>query len=132
MWWQLYFWIYSVLTVIGLIFGYGSKKSWSFVNFFEVVTSILAILAIYQYIHKKRLFSTLVWKVVFWVILIGYGLEILYKFTPFDLFSNYLESKDISGGVELLFGTLISLPIFYALYRLSYSLKSEQTKKKKK
>lgn len=130
--WKVYFWIFTVLSVIGIVFGYGSLSSWAFVELLEVTTGILSILCLYSFVFKKRIFDTQVWQVILLVSVIGFILEMLYKFTPFNLLSSILESRQATNGQDVLLATLISLPAYYANYQLAYPQKTVPAKKAKK
>lgn len=130
MWWKIYFWIYTILTVPGIIFIYGKLSEWLLVDALEVGTSIAAILALYSYVYKKKIFSRSVWQIFFWVSVASSTIEILYKYTAFNFLSSLLESRMVTSGQEILLGIALSLPIYYAAYQLAYK-KASSVKKRK-
>jgi hypothetical protein len=122
--WKVYFWIFTGLSAIGFIFGYGKLENWTLGALFEVVTSILAVVALYSYIYHKHILSSIWWKVLFWSWLVLDVFEYLYTFSPVKYWLKIPEV--LQGGVMevngslLIFVTIISIPLYYCLYRLSY------------
>lgn len=126
MWWKIYFWVYSVLLIaLGLIV-YGTKRVWLPVHFVEIGMSILVVLGLYSFVYRKKLASGTFWKIVFWFFMTSALLEILYKFTSFDLLSSILESKE-RPREYLVVSLLIGIPYLYAFYKLGNSAVKEKT-----
>lgn len=116
--WKIYFWAYTILTLIGLIFVYGRKSSWAFVDFLDVLSSVIIVFAVYSYVYKKEMFTQKFWDISLKLMIVSTILEILYKFTNFNLLSSLLESREVTNGQDVLIGLIISLPALYALQQL--------------
>lgn len=123
MWWKIYFWIVLVLTIIGVVFVYGGLESWDFAAFFEIITSIIGLMAVYAVAYGKKILNPTFWKVMFWLIVVNWVFNMFYAFTPLGealSLPGWLSSKTVGSPQELLFGMVFSMPIAYAVYKLAY------------
>jgi len=119
--WKIYFWIYVVCTIIGL-FAYINRNLF-FSDFTDLGMTILVTIGLFSYVYKKVILSKDIWKVIFIFAAIGLVLEFVYRFTPFKLFAFFLESKVSLDPLSLIIGTIITLPSYYAIWRLSIASK---------
>lgn len=129
-WWKICFWIYAILGVLGTIillvtwFSHsGFAAILSFANWFELVTSIIAVIGLYEYAYKKKILHDLIRKVFFWVLLVDYTVGLLYGFTPLHdviRMPSFLQSNSITTPTGVLLTILFNLPVLYAFYKLSY------------
>ncbi len=121
MWWKFYFWFYIVLTIVSLLWFYGLTETVTLGDLLSIMISVLAAIGLYGYVFNKKTFPSKLWKIIFWVLILGlvYGIlsftalkdtislpEILYTTLPEISFGGYL------------FGTLITLPAYFAIYKL--------------
>ena len=112
-----------VLSAIGIIFVYGQLEVWDFAALFEIVTSVIGLLALYSVAYQKKMFSVGFWKGFFWVVVVSWVFNLVYVYTPLEqmlTLPEWLSSKSVSSGTEMLFGIVFSLPMFYAIYKLAY------------
>ncbi len=110
-----------------MIFQYGVLEVWYFVTWYEVVSSLFVLLGLYAYAFKKVVFTVTFWYFFFWYNVLATIVAILWEFTPVDTYINvpsWFSSQLEYTGTELLLGTFIGLPIFYALYKLGRSSNS--------
>ena|SRR3989344_1944924 len=121
MWWKIYFWIFLILSIIGLIFFFGQLKTWSFADWFEVITSIIALIGVYAYVYKKKILSSQFWIIFFWIIIVNWLSGVVYAFTPLEEafpLPDWLTSKTVTNEMEMLLTILLSSPVAYAIYKL--------------
>jgi len=122
MWWKVYFWIILVMSVLGLVFGYGRMQTWPLASWIEIVGSIILLLGLYAYVYKKKILKPSFWNIFFWLMIFSTVFAIMWAFTPIKTvlpLPGWFSSKVITAGVELLLGVVISIPNYYAIYRLS-------------
>ncbi|OGC56088.1 hypothetical protein A3H26_01555 [candidate division WWE3 bacterium RIFCSPLOWO2_12_FULL_36_10] len=122
MWWKVYFWIILVMSVLGLVFAYGRMQTWSLASWIEIVGSIILLLGLYAYVYKKKILKPSFWNIFFWFLIFSTVFDIMWAFTPIKTvlpLPSWLSSEVITNGVELLLGVAISIPNYYAIYRLS-------------
>ena len=122
MWWKVYFWIILVMSVLGLVFAYGRMQTWSLASWIEIVGSIILLLGLYAYVYKKKILKPSFWNIFFWFLIFSTVFDIMWAFTPIKTvlpLPSWLSSEVITNGVEFLLGVAISIPNYYAIYRLS-------------
>lgn len=120
--WKLYFWIFTILSIIGL-FALLPNAPFGIVDFIGLVLNFVLILAMYAYVYQKTFLSKKQWKIIFWLMIFFLVEELaeLY-FLPKDFVANlfpFLKSTITFNPGERLFSWLISLPGVYAAYKLS-------------
>ena len=100
MWWKIYFWLFTPLSLI--IFALTYKGS-DYLGIFIILAAISALHAIAfdDYTIPKQL-----WKIAFWVIVIGLILA--------------LVLSKLSITAQNLMVNLPFLPVFYAVYKLAF------------
>ena len=111
-----------VLSVIGLVFVYGSMQTWGLASLIEIVGSIILLLGLFAYVYKKKILKPSFWNIFFWFLIFSTVFDIMWAFTPIKTvlpLPSWLSSEVITNGVELLLGVAISIPNYYAIYRLS-------------
>lgn len=143
--WRIYLLITVLLCLILLKDYLAIFPNFSFRNFIDFITLPVYPLAIYLYMSKKKMFSYFVWKIIFWFILIDMVLTVIYMITPlsknyiFSLFyMSNLSDYALNPNGDLVFCIcylivivpfiLLSIPQFYAIYRLGYPKKEKVVK----
>lgn len=116
----MYFWLYAVLSVVGVFTTYTGMREWQFVDRLEIISTVIAVLGLYSYSYGRRIFEQPYWKVGFWILIGGAFAELVYRFTPITFLSEFLKSRIISSGEEAITGILFSLPVLYCLHQLAY------------
>lgn len=125
MWWKIYFWIYLILSIIG-IFGYMGLQSWNFMAWIEVIFSILGLIAVWSYVFKKPIFTTNFWKAFIWINVGILVFSLIYSYTSLeDLYPmpSWLMSPYPMDGPMFLFSLVLGGPMLYAIYKLGYPTK---------
>lgn len=121
MWWKIYFWIYLILSVVG-IFALLQYTPFGLVDILGLLSSVVLPLAIYAYVFKKNILQAGHWKILFWIVIFFFVEEMLELFVlPKDFVANlapFLKSNVPSSAGERLFSWLFSLPGVYAIYKL--------------
>lgn len=123
--WKFYFWFYIIFSFIGLFGFYGFAKSDSikFGDVLGIINSVVAGIGLYSYVYKKKIFSMNFWRVIFWLSMINFILEILITYTPLGniirlpdfLISSTPESNYFISQV---FGWITIFPLYFAIYKL--------------
>jgi len=122
MWWKVYFWIMLVLSVIGLVFVYGSMQTWGLASLIEIVGSIILLLGLFAYVYKKKILKPSFWNIFFWLMVFNTVFAIMWAFTPIKTVlpePSWFSSQVTTTGVELLLGIVLYIPNYYAIYCLS-------------
>jgi len=121
MWWKIYFWIYLILSVVG-IFALLQHTPLGLVDILGLLLSIVLLLAIYAYAFKKNILQVSYWKILFWIVIFLFVEEMLELFVlPKDFISNlipFLKNNVPLNAGERLFSSLFSLPNVYVIYKL--------------
>jgi hypothetical protein len=122
MWLKVYFWIYTILTVLGVLVYLPHLFTFNFATWEGLLESAALITGTYVYVYKKHVITN-VWKPIFFLMLSVCIIQLL-------LYSNVIPSltpylKFLETSIEQDFGTLIitiilSLPAYYAIYRLAF------------
>lgn len=133
--WKIYFWAYTILTVIGL-FAYTQYAPLLFGDMLSLILGVLMLVGLYTFTFGKSVFSPQVWAIIFWAHIIFIVESILEIYVlPKDISNTYLfmfKSVIPVSANEILFGWLITLPGIYALYQIGPRIVSSHTSKKKK
>lgn len=135
MWWKIYFWIFTLLTCIGLLVYLGYLP-WGVSEVLSVFVSVVTVLAAYSYIYKKNVLKQSYWNILWWIMLvlvIESLIEVL--FLPKGFIENIIpfwKSKLPMGSGEIIFSWIVSAPSFYALYKLSKKEGNKTPNKKRK
>ena len=135
MWWRTYFWTVVLISAFGIVFGYGSQPIWTSADWMDVLISVISLLGLYSYVFKKPLFPIDFWKYFFVFTVAVSALYLLYFFTPLQYAITlpiFMQSQTLNSGQMVLLDIVISLPIYYALYKVSDLFKSLKKAKKKK
>lgn len=120
MWWKIYFWIYAILTGLGIVY-YLQLFPFSLYDSITLLSSLLLVFITYCFVYKKNFINKNQWRLIFFLIVL------LIMETIVELF---ILPKDfvvsLLGGTELPLTTpehilswVISLPAVYASYKLS-------------
>ena len=120
MWWKIYFWIYLVLTALGLISLVSQISILSLGDWLSTINNVILVFGAYVYIFNKQNFSS--WKNV---LLVNFILFAIFMIDYFLFSENLLGSihhsfksgLEVSQG-EVLFGVIPSLPVIYANFKL--------------
>lgn len=135
MWWKIYFWIITILILIGVFWG----ELTVFYNAFDWIAIILGIpslVGLFAFVYKKPISTGQIWKVIFWLTIVLDAYYLFYASTPVkDIVPIFLRpSVTSSNPIEALIGVVLELPILYALYQLAYNaqwhLKKEDSQKR--
>jgi len=128
--WKLFFCIYLFLTISGLFIIFPYLSGLGILNVIYALELVLALVGVYAYSFKRKLFSVAVWKVIFIFCLIEdifaqitNFLPQIHTFIPSYLFgsSDLIHLRLRYGTVDNHIGNLLLL-IFslLALYRLAF------------
>lgn len=123
--WKFYFWFYVVGTILTYFAFYGFTKvdSITFGDLLTLIISILGGIGLYSYVYRKKILPSKFWIVLFWLLVLDIVFGVLLSTTPLGniiqlpdfLKTSLPESKYF---VSELFGFVITLPTYYAIYKL--------------
>lgn len=141
MWWKIYFWFYTVLSVVGAL-GLILGKDLMLIDIGYMVLLVVSLFGLFSFVYQKKLFSGKFWMVIFWISVLTTGLYTLYALAPHDQYVQYLSwingSFGTSSKLTSLVSVLFDLPLYIALYKLGTGGKvaaakpAKPSKKKKK
>lgn len=131
MWWKIYFWVYTVFMVLGVIgiLLWISKLTVS--DWISFVLGILLYIGLYAFVFRKKVFETNWLVAIFWSNALLIALAVLDWFVlnrQIEQAIPFLQSGIPVSETDMLIGILISLPALYAVYLLSYPKKSSKKK----
>lgn len=128
--WIVYFWIYTLMTLTGSLVVYGNVGLINLASIYELSMTASLVLGFYCYVFNKNIFSATFWKFIFWyVIVIDTVYRVFYNFTVFKpylefnlptIFKSQVPTVYIDFSTFIL-GLLMSLPAYIAVYRISKS-----------
>lgn len=122
MWWKAYFWIYSLLTLIGL-FSLLEYAPLFFVDFVGILLNLVFVFALYNYTFKKKIGDKKYWYILFWISVFLFLEEIIeLYFLPSGFIASFMPFLKSNVPLSLtgrLFSWLMSAPAVFALYKLS-------------
>ena len=113
--WYLYFFSFSCLLVLGIIELFSEQDSFTFVNITHIIALIITMFGVYVYIKNKPILPTLVWKIIFFIV-IPWN---LYTFT-YELYVLLNKSYWLSWVILITLTTLLYLPSSYAIYKNAF------------
>lgn len=137
MWFKIYFWVLIFLSVLAVMQDFGKVTYFYFIDWVDLVIAIISFIGLYAYVFKKNIFTLAFWKIFFWIFTISYLFEFIYTFTPLEeafplpaLFKSaftrdMVEQQGVTLEQALMFGIIITIPQFYALFKLAYSKKKK-------
>lgn len=117
--WKLYFWIYTLLSVLGIAVVIPQIGSFNFGSYEGLVETIIFILGLYSYIYGKKVFESYFWKTFFSFILIYWTIQILVLVIPVPALS--FITPNIQGGgnlITIIVSMIITIPALVSVYRL--------------
>ncbi len=135
MWWKIYFWIITILILIGVFSG-ELTVSYNAFDWVGIVLSIPSLVGLFAFVYKKPISTGQLWKVIFWLTIVLDAYYLFYASTPVkDIIPIFLRpSATSSNAIEALIGVVLELPILYALYQLAHNpqwhLKKEDSQKR--
>ncbi|KKQ10394.1 hypothetical protein A2858_01770 [Candidatus Daviesbacteria bacterium RIFCSPHIGHO2_01_FULL_36_37] len=118
---KIYFYLASSLLLFSVYYELVVNGfSLDFYKIFLIVTNILVVLGGYSYFFKKQIFSTEVWKKIWYVVAANLGLSLLLQFMPKFLageFSIYYFNL-LANLTGFILGTILFVPLYFAVYQL--------------
>jgi hypothetical protein len=115
--WRIYFYAYSLLTIIGVIFVAPSMTSLNLADYGSIIEGIILMIATGSYIYGKKIFPATVWRIIFTYLLILWTLQTLVSVVPIE-FLNIIETSLNTGLGLALFSIALGAPAMLAMYRL--------------
>lgn len=121
MWWKIYFWIYIVISVIGVIGLTQLISNFAFGDWIGFAQSILLVIGLYSYLFNKKVFSKKVWMIIYWVTVISWVQTLLDVFVLSGMIENLLPFLKMNTPItttDAVISIAISIPALLAIYRL--------------
>jgi len=122
-WWKIYFWIYAVLSAIGLLVLLPQLSTFNFATYEGLLESILLVIGTYTFIYKKHIIPN-IWKIIFFLMLIVWAIQLIYYSNAIPSITPYLrffETSISQGYGTVVFTMIISIPAIFAVYKLGFS-----------
>ncbi len=113
--WKIYFWIYLLISLGGLILVIPHLFEPSFELYEGTIENIILVLGTWSYAYNKNIFHSAIWKYAFTIILIIWLLQLFVAVTGIE-FLFFTKSNFLSG--QIIFSIAISVPALIAIYRL--------------
>ena len=115
MFWKIYFFIYSILIIIAILFNILEGKM-ELINSIDTVLCIVGFIAFFNFVFtKKKVFNDLFWKAFFFIV-ITWDIAFSFVIYPivFDVDNNYYFAA---------FGLLLLIPLYYSYYYYAFRIK---------
>lgn len=106
--WIIYAVLYIAIALLGAYLMLSAHK-FSLVNILSLIFSAIYITGLFAYIFEKKIWEASVWRKFFYLLCFGTSVTLLT-----GVFSNAGQ-----GLVDSIFGTVISIPLIFALYQYS-------------
>jgi heme/copper-type cytochrome/quinol oxidase subunit 4 len=121
--WKIYFWIYLVLTLLGLPQLLSLLPVLNFAAWEGVFENIVLVLGLYSFVFKTQVFSKKTWRMIFYIILVAWILQLIYNLHLSSAIDSYLNFVDVQvfGLFAFLFSIIISIPALYSIYLLGFT-----------
>lgn len=107
--------------MIGLLGSLSEFSVGDWIGF--IILEPLAILGLYLFAYKKKAFSASFWQITFWVFVVSDIISALDATLLNQAISRavpFLNSNVIESNMEILFSIILTIPAFYAIYKLGY------------
>ncbi len=126
MWWKIYFWSVAILIVIGS-FSILEYAPIAPIDIISIILEDAMLVGIFAYVYKRHILDKQYWKIIFYVIMsfLVIGLLEIYAL-PKDFIANlfpFLKSNIPLESEYALFGMILYIPAYYALYQLAFNKK---------
>lgn len=109
-----------VIVIIGFGDSLMKLSQWAFADFIAFIVGVLVMVGLYVFVYNKRLLPRNSWKMILWVYVTYTLLDLIYASTQIGVLSIFKSNIYDLSFFGYLFAVLISLPEFYALYKLGY------------
>lgn len=134
MWWKVYFWIYTVLMILGVISLFFVFSPFTFADWIGTILNIAVYLGLYAYVfNKKDILETKWWTIIFWANLVSWTEALLDLYIlngAIEKALPFLKSGQIMTDANIISSVVISLPALYATYLLGSKNTSTKTQRK--
>lgn len=76
--WKIYFWVYLVLSIIGLFSLLPQLSLFNFASWEGLAESVLLVIGTYAFVYNKSIFPNAAWKVIFSLISLVWIAQLIY------------------------------------------------------
>ncbi|MBA3723811.1 MAG: hypothetical protein H0W89_02855 [Candidatus Levybacteria bacterium] len=122
LWWKIYFWLSVAITVLAVTFEISYPSESIGLLLFDAILLAGICVGIYAFLFRKTVLSPQFWKYFLWFNVAYSIIYLVYIFAPDAPYIEYLsflsysdEDQEISTFISL----IVSIPAYYALYKLS-------------
>jgi hypothetical protein len=133
MWWELYFWLFSPLVIL----GYAGMHSFPFKHVSMVIIGVgltsLFLIGLFSFVYNKKILPQKFWTYFFWLNLVYFLLAVIYELSPTQPYTKYLSflldfKTQQSNITENTLFNVLFIPFFYAVFQLSKGKFRQPTK----
>jgi len=125
--WKIYFYVYSFLSLAGLLYLLPQLPTFNLSSLETVIETIFLILGLYAFIYnKKNLLSHNVWKGIFYSILTIWIVQLIVYANAIPFITPYLaflKTSFVQSYSEVALSVIISIPALFAIYKLGFTKK---------
>lgn len=119
--WKVYFWIYFIITLIGIVIVLPQLGEFNIWDLFSSLINIIFVIGLYAFAYSKKVFDVKLWKIIFYITMLYFTLDVIDLFIlPLEFF--HTKALSVSRGAAI-FSWLMSAPIVYSIYKLGFSKK---------
>lgn len=122
--WKSYYYIYLILTVLGMFILLPQLSSLNFAGWESIIESILLVLGTYSFVYKRSMFSKKIWASTFIVLLIIWFLQLIFYANSFPTITpmlSFLKTSYPQNYGELAFSIFLSIPALVAIYKIGFN-----------
>lgn len=126
MWWKIYFWLYLVLSIVGVILLLPQIPTFNFASWEGFVENIILIVGTYSFVYSKNIIISAIWKVIFILISLVWVAQVVYYSNAVSTIKpllQFLENKPPQSFGLVAISILLSIPAMIAVYKLAFTKK---------
>ncbi len=122
LWWKIYFWFTVAITGLAVIAEISYPSESFGLLLFDAMLLAGICVGIYAFLFRKTILSPQFWKYFLWFNVAYSIIYLVYVFAPdapYVEYLSFLAYSDEDQEISAFTGLLISIPAYYALYKLS-------------
>lgn len=125
--WKAYYYIYLVLTILGLFTLLPKISSFNLATWESIVESIVLVLGTYSFIFKKYVFTNKVWRNIFIFISAIWTLQMIFYSNAFPAITpmiKFVESSYPQNYNDVALSIFLSIPALVAIHKIGFNKKN--------
>lgn len=124
--WKIYFWVYAVISVIGIVVSIPLLPSFNLPSYIGLLENVLFTIATYAYVYNRKVFTPIIWRFILVISVFTTLLQTIALFVPAtsDALS-FIEQNASDSKGAFIFTIIFIIPSLVAAYRLGWKKKDQ-------